>query len=329
MEKRDDIVTCINHWQKRSEFSRQHLLDWLGISRGKFRQWEKRQGAKNLHNALIPKAHWLLPKEREAIIQYAQQGHIQAGYRRMSYLMLDEDIVAVSPSSVYRVLKDAGLIQPWGKESKKGTGFDQPLSPHEHWHTDFTYLKIKGAFYYLATILDGCSRAILSWHLKPTMTEVDAEIVIQKAREAYPGQKPRIISDNGPQYLSKDFKTFIDLCEMTHVRTAPYYPQSNGKIERYHKSLKQEALRPLSPVDLEDTERIIANYIHDYNNTRLHSAIGYVPPILVLEGKDQALRDERKKKLKNASEIRKSTTKKTEIEPFSSKEENDTNQKVA
>jgi len=260
MEKRDEIVAFINHWQHRSEFSRQRLLDWLQLPRGRFRSWEKRFAQGNCHNGIIPKAHWLLPEEREAIVTYASQGHLQAGYRRMSYLMLDANIVAASPSSVYRVLKQADLIQAWGK---------------------------------------------------PSMTETDAQIVLQKAREAYPNQKPRLISDNGSQFTSKDFKEFISICEMTHVKTAPYYPQSNGKIERYHKSLKQEALRPLSPVDLEDAERIIGNYIEDYNNVRLHSAIGYVPPVMKLEGRDEAFQMERKEKLKKAIQNRKNATKQT------------------
>lgn len=323
MEKRDHIVHFINHWQGRTGFPRQQFLDWIELPRGRFRDWEKRLNKKDNHNAPLPKAHWILPEEKEAITRFAQQGNLQAGYRRMTYLMLDADIVAVSPSTVYRVLKEADLIQPWGKPSKKGTGFVQPLMPHEHWHTDFTYLKINGIFYFLTTILDGASRAILSWHLKSSMTEIDAAIVLQKAREAYPDQKPRIISDNGKQYLAKDFQDFLYLCEMTHVKTAPYYPQSNGKIERFHKSIKQEALRPFSPVDLQDAQRIIDKYIHDYNNVRLHSAIGYVPPILVLEGKAEQRHEERRKKLKTASEKRKNTIPTNPNKTFSSKEEND------
>ena len=304
MHQRDNIVSFINHWHQRSELPRQCLLDWLDLPRGRFRQWELRQGNENAHNGKINKAHWLLAEERQAIIDYAKQGNLGAGYRRMSFLMLDANIVAASPSSVYRVLKQDGLIEPWSKHSKKGTGFKQPLNPHEHWHTDFTYIKIGGVFYYLTCVLDGASRAVLSWHLKPSMTEEDAQIVIQKARESYPNQKPRIISDNGSQYTSQDFREFINFCEMTHVKTSPYYPQSNGKIERFHGSIKNEALRPNSPIDLEDAERIITKYIHDYNHIRLHSAIGYVPPILVLEGKVQTLQEQRKEKLAQAREKR-------------------------
>jgi len=326
MQKRDHIVSFVKHWSKRSELSRQQLLNWLDLPRGRFRDWERRFGVENRKNNTTPRAHWLLCEERQAIIDYAHQGHLQAGYRRMSYMMLDEDVVAVSPSSVYRVLKQADLIQKWRKPSKKGTGFDQPLKPHEHWHTDFTYLKLGGVFYYLACVLDGASRAILSWRLKPSMTEQDAQIVIQKAREAYPNTKPRIITDNGAQYTSQDFKEFISLCEMTHVKTAPYYPQSNGKIERFHGSIKNEAIRPFSPIDLEDAERIIGKYIHDYNNVRLHSAIGYIPPILKLEGRESPLLQERREKMEKASKARKISARNEVEKTFSSKEENDTNQ---
>ena len=329
MEKRDHIISFIHHWQERTEFPRQRFLDLINLPRGRFRDWEKRTGKANAHNAPTPKAHWILPEEKEAIINYALQGNLKAGYRRMSYLMLDADIAAVSPSSVYRVLKEAELIQPWGKPSKKGTGFEQPLMPHEHWHIDITYLKLKGIFYFLSTVLDGASRAILSWDLKAQMTEKEIEIVLQKAREAYPNQKPRIISDNGPQFVSQDFKEFINICEMTHVRTAPYYPQSNGKIERYHKSLKQECLRPLSPVDQEDAERIITNYIDDYNNVRLHSSIGFVPPMLKLQGKDQVLHQERREKLQIATQARKNADRTNQKNPFSSSEGNDTTKNVA
>ena len=163
-------------------------------------------------------------------------------------MMLDDDVVAVSPSTVYRVLAGAGRLDRWNRRpSKKGTGFVQPLLPHEHWHIDVSYLNIAGTFYYLCSVLDGCSRSIVHWEIRETMTEADVECILQRARERYPQARPRIISDNGPQFIAKDFKEFIRIAGMTHVRTSPYYPQSNGKIERWHKTLKSQALRPGQP----------------------------------------------------------------------------------
>ena len=173
-------------------------------------------------------------------------------------MMLDADIVAVSPTSVWRVLGQAGLLSKWnGKSSKKGTGFEQPPAVHQHWHIDVSYINISGTFYYLCSILDGCSRYIVNWDLREAMTEADIEVIMERAKELDPEAKPRIISDNGPQFIAKDFKEFIRISGMTHVRTSPYYPQSNGKIERWHKSLKGECIRPRTPLSLDDARRLV------------------------------------------------------------------------
>ena len=221
-------------------------------------------------------------------------------------MMMDQDLVAVSPSSVYRVLRDAGLMRPWnGKPSRKGTGFVQPLAPHEHWHVDISYINICGTFYYLCSQLDGCSRYIVNWDIREAMTEGDVEIILQRAHEKYPEAKPRIISDNGPQFIAKDFKEFIRICGMTHVRTSPYYPQSNGKIERWHGTLKQECIRPGTPLSLEEARRLIVGYVEHYNTHRLHSAIGYVTPKDKLEGREKEIFAARDRKLEAAREARK------------------------
>jgi putative transposase len=221
-------------------------------------------------------------------------------------MMLDEDVVAVSPSSVYRILSQAGRLDRSPKgNSTKGTGFVQPLLPHEHWHVDVAYLNIAGTFYYLCSVLDGCSRSIVHWEIRESMTEAEVQQIIQRAREAYPGQKPRVISDNGPQFIAKDFKEFIRVCGMTHVRTSPYYPQSNGKIERFHRTIKGECIRVQTPLTAEDARRIVTDYVGHYNEVRLHSAIGYVTPAAKLRGEDKRILQERDRKLEEARERRK------------------------
>ena len=232
--------------------------------------------------------------------------HPLEGYRRLTFMMLDRDVVAVSPSSVYRVLSAADLLRRWnGKTTKKGTGFVQPLKPHEHWHIDVSYVNLCGTFYYLCSLLDGCSRYIVHWELRETMTEKDVEIILQRAREKFPEATPRIISDNGPQFIAKDFKEFIRLAGMTHVRTSPFYPQSNGKLERYHKTIKTECIRPKVALSLEEARTQIADYIRYYNEERLHSSIGYVAPKDKLEGRDKQIFKERDQKLEAAREARK------------------------
>jgi transposase InsO family protein len=199
------------------------------------------------------------------------------------------------------VLKQAGLLSRWkGKSSRKGSGFEQPLEPHQHWHVDVSYINLSGTFYYLCSVLDGCSRLLVHWDLRESMKEADIEIILERAKEKHPEARPRIISDNGPQFIARDFKEFIRISGMTHVRTSPFYPQSNGKIERWHKSLKRECIRPLTPLTLEDARRLIQSYVDHYNTVRLHSAIGYVTPQDRIAGRQAEIHAARGRKLEQA-----------------------------
>ena len=271
-------------WSGKTEIRESRLVSWIGLGRSKFYDWCSRYGKVNEHNELVPRDFWLEPWEVDDIVRF-RGDHPLDGYRALTYMMMDADVVAVSPSSVYRVLKKRGLLARWNRTaSKKGTGFVQPIGPHEHWHTDVTYVNIRGTFFYLASLLDGFSRYIVHWELREQMTEREVETIVQRGREAFPQARPRIISDNGPQFIAKDFKQFIRLCGMTHVRTSPHYPQSNGKIERWHQSLKTECIRPRTPLSLDDARRIVGGYVDHYNAVRLHSAIDYIAPKDKLEG---------------------------------------------
>jgi transposase InsO family protein len=309
---RDQVIDYVVYWTGRSGLSAATLYGWIGLPESTFYSWRKRYGRANEHNGRIPREFWLEEWERDAIITFYRQ-HLLDGYRRIAFMMIDADIVAVSPSTVYRVLKKAGLIGRRSTEpSKKGTGFVQPIQPHEHWHTDVSYVNIQGTFYYLCGILDGCSRYMVHWEIREAMTEQDVEVIIQRAHEKYPDEKPRIISDNGPQFIARDFKEFIRVSGMTHVRTSPYYPQSNGKIERWHKTIKSECIRPETPLTLDDARRVVKRYVEHYNTVRLHSAIGYVTPADRLAGRhtevqmtrDRKLEDARVRRIRNRSTAR-------------------------
>jgi hypothetical protein len=181
----------------------------------------------------------------------------------------------------------------------------QPLKPHQHWHVDVSYLNIAGTFYFLCSILDGCSRFIVHWEIREKMGESDVTTIIQRAREKHPAASPRLISDNGPQFIAKDFKEFIRIAGMTHVKTSPYYPQSNGKIERWHKTLKGDCIRVQVPLSLDDARHLVATFVTHYNTVRLHSAIGYVTPKDKLDGRDPEIFAARDRKLAEARERRK------------------------
>jgi putative transposase len=294
------VVDFVTTWSTETALPATRLVGWLELGASKYFAWKQRYGKVNEHNTWVPRDHWLEPWEQQAIVAFARV-HPREGYRRLTFMMLDADVVAVSPASVYRVLSKAGLLQPWNAPaSKKGTGFVQPLAPHEHWHTDISYLNICGTFYYLCSVLDGCSRANLQWEIRESMTEPEVELVLQKAKEKYPEARPRLISDNGPQFIARDFKQFVRLSGMDHVRTSPYYPQSNGKIERWHGSLKAEAVRPKTPLNLEDARRVVGTFVEEYNTRRLHSAIGYVTPHDRLVGRHTEIWEARDRKLEAA-----------------------------
>jgi transposase InsO family protein len=298
------VVDYVREWSAKTGVPATRLVDGLGVGRGRYYDWRRRYGRVNEHNAWVPRDHWLDDWEREAIIGYYLD-HRGDGYRRLTYMMIDADIVAVSPSSVYRVLKRADLLGRWNRTpSKKGTGFQQPLRAHEHWHTDISYINIRGTFYYLCSVLDGFSRYIAHWEIRESMTEADVEIVLQRARERFPDARPRLISDNGPQFIAKDFKEFIRASGMTHVRTAPFYPQSNGKQERWHGTLKRDCIRPGTPLSLADARRIVSRFVTYYNDTRLHSAIDYIAPNDKLASRAEAILAQRDRKLAAARHAR-------------------------
>jgi putative transposase len=303
-DTRDTVVDFIDGWSAKTEIPQASFIRWMGVSRGKFFDWKQRYGKANEHNGKVPRDHWLEKWEQQAILTYQQANPLE-GYRRMTFMMLDEDVVAVSPASVYRVLSAEGLLDRWNqKPSKKGTGFEQPVRAHEHWHIDVAYLNIAGTFYYLCSILDGFSRAVVHWEIREAMREADIETILQRGRERHPGAKPRIISDNGPQFLARDFKEFVRLAGMTHVRTSPYYPQSNGKIERWHRTIKTDAIRRTPPASVDDARKVVADFVDHYNNRRLHSATGFITPADTLRGRQEEIWAERDRKLEAAREAR-------------------------
>jgi putative transposase len=297
-------VDFVRRWSDRTEIGAGRFIEWLGVRASKFYDWRERYGKVNEHNGWVPRDFWLEEWEKKEVLNFHLKNPLE-GYRRLTFMMLDANLVAVSPSSVWRVLSQAGMLGKWnGKPSKKGTGFEQPLTAHEHWHIDVSYINICGTFYYLCSILDGYSRFLVHWDLLASMTEAEIEIILQKAKERYPDARPRIISDNGPQFIAKDLKEFIRISGMTHVRTSPFYPQSNGKIERWHQSLKGECIRPGTPLSLDDARRLVTAFVERYNQVRLHSAIGYVTPADMLAGRQKQIHQERDRKLETARQQR-------------------------
>jgi len=299
-------LNYLHYWRNRTGIAITRILVWVNLSTGKYYNWRKRYNLDNRHNGSVPKSHYILPWEKEAVIEYKLQ-HSEQGYRRLCYMMLDENIVALSPSTVYRILKSKGLLtRKWRRTKQKGKGFAQPSKPHEHWHMDITFINFRGTFVYLVALIDGYSRYIVHYELRMSVESLDIEIMLERAKLKYPGVTPVLITDNGPQFIANDLKIYLNESGITHRRTRFYYPQSNGKIERFNQTCKNELIRKNSFLNLEDLENQLAEYINIYNNERLHSSIGYVTPKDMLLGNEKQIFEERKIKLENARQKRKS-----------------------
>jgi hypothetical protein len=276
------------------------LAVFAGLSRRTFREWLSRREEQTKHNGHIPRNHWVTPFEQEAIIKYCED-RMELGYRTLCWHMVDENIAAVSPATVYNVLKKSGLTKKWAEISEEAKkGFEQPKAIHEQWHIDFSYIRVCGVFYYFVSVMDGYSRKILSWDLCQSMEGLWAEIAVAKAKEKYPIAKPRIITDNGSQFISKDFWELTRLLEIEHTFTSPGHPQSNGKLERFHKTLKSEHVRTSAYFCYEDAKERMGRWIEYYNGKRLHAALCYLPPEDVFQGLKEKRLAERRKKMHTA-----------------------------
>ena len=277
------------------------LLKYAGIPHRTWREWARRRGAETKHNNNIPKSYHLTPEEVQAIIAYCVNNALK-GYRMQCWEMVDRNVAFVSCSSVYNVIKRHNLDKKWAElteEAKKG--FEQPVAVHEQWHIDFSYIKIQNSFYYFIGILDGYSRKLLNWRLCKNMEGVNAEILVAETKEMYPqAVGPRLISDNGSQFISKNFEELLALLEVSHTFTSANHPQSNGKLERFHRTLKTEHVRRASYLEYQDACIRLAKWIAYYNSERLHSAIWYLTPNDVFNGRTAVRLAERKEKLHTA-----------------------------
>jgi len=266
-----------------------------------------------MDNNIIPiKKHIptkILLSEEEAILSFRtlNEKNRNLGYRKITWKMIDENIAFVSESAAYRILKRFNLL---GKAFKQNDGAlkeyeNKPKRVHHHWHTDLAYVKLSGEHYFLIFLLDGFSRYILGWDLMTDMTSKSVEIFTQKILDKYPDAEPMIIHDNGIQFISHDFKTILKENNCIDVPTRIKHPETNGKAERFVGLVRQEALRPNSPVNYSEASKIIEQYVDEYNNHRYHSGIKFLKPIDVFEGRGEEILRERKNKLARARSTRK------------------------
>jgi putative transposase len=223
--------------------------------------------------------------------------------RELAWHITDQEGYFISESSVYRILKSYDLItSPAFTLIRASDKFhDQTRTVHEMWQTDFTYFMVMGwGWYYLATVLDDYSRYIISWKLYSSMSSEDVQQVLNMALEKTEVDhvnlktKPRLLTDNGPCYLSKDLEKYLSDNNMKHTRGRPYHPQTQGKIERFHRSMKN-IVKLNHYYTKWDLEQAIAQYIDYYNNERYHESLDNVTPADVYFGRQREILTKRDK----------------------------------
>ena len=285
----------------------------LKLKRGRYWRWKNRyDGTLSSLEDRAPIAqirpHALLPEERQEIICFALDNPKER-HRKLSFLMIDQDIGYFSPSTAYLVLKKGGA-KPWVSLKKPMRRQDiEVTGPNQVWYIDITYLKVNGRNWYLIPVLDKYSRLIVYWELCWTMTAHDVKRIVDFALEKeglhLQEQKPKIISDNGTQMVAKSFKKFLKDLGIKHIRIAYRHPESQGRIEVFFKTLKYECFYHGEYQNAHEAHRDIEAFIHYYNYQRLHQGIGFVTPYQKHIGRADAIIAARKAKLALAKELRK------------------------
>ena len=281
-------------------------LEKLGIPRATFYRWcdvYQSGGPEALDDrSPRPDRVWnRIPDDiRERIVQLALDEPTLSP-RELAVRFTDTEKYFVSEASVYRLLKAHDLIaSPAFIVMKAADEFkDKTTAPNQLWQTDFTYLKVIGwGWFYLSTILDDFSRYIIAWKLCTTMKVEDVTATLDlalKASELDQAKvihRPRLLSDNGSSYIAADLAKWLDGQNMEHVRGAPYHPMTQGKIERWHQTLKNRILLENLPGDLEAQ---IEAFVVDYNHLRYHESIGNLTPADVYFGRGQTILIERER----------------------------------
>lgn len=294
-------------FQHRTDLKLENILEMFGVKKSTFYDWQN-VSKDSIEKKSEVRATSVRPEEVAAVLAYRDL-HPDIGYRKLTWQMVDENIAFLSESKVYDILSAHNRLQGWNRVDHGSTEKEyrhKPKHVHHHWHTDIAYIKVGGIFYFLIMMLDGYSRYLLDWELMTDMLSGSVENFVQRVKDKYPHAKPKLIHDNGSQFVSHDFKRLLQRLEIQQIFTRRNHPQTNGKIERMNGSVKKEALRPGQPADYQDAWEILNKYSYQYNHQRLHAGINYLRPADMFFGRGNLVLNERRKKIKNARAHRKS-----------------------
>ncbi len=295
------MLALVQRTHTHSRWSIVRILRALGIPRAVYYAWQGRAATAALADKVpqAPRTLQLLPQERDAIVTYAQT-HPTLGYRRLAWSVVDADVAAASPSAVYDVLRGAGTLYRPPAEERSLRRPPLATRPDQRWHLDVLYLWVLGRWYFLVTVIDAYSRYIVAWELCWTLTDDAMALVLRTALDRTPGARPEIVTDNGPEFVGRDFLLACKAESLKHIRTRISHPQSNGTVERYHRTFRQEGWQGAAPEDYPAAVALITEWVQTYNTVRLHSALQYLTPWDYYRGDPARRITERKQKLQTA-----------------------------
>jgi len=295
--------------RQRSGWPARRTLAALGIPRRTYYRWLKEEAwARALPADPVKpvQPYEALPEEKQAVLDYARR-HPELRHREMAWRMVDEDVACLSASTVYRILKEANLVCPWRRRQKRSRGADEkPTRVNERWVTDLMQVQVGEGTYFVISFMDEYSRYIVHHEVVLGIDGITLSLSAQKAIETLsrgmdgkPLAKPVIQSDNGSGYISREYLQVLKEHELGHHRIKPHCPEENGVIERSMRTLR-EALEGEELPNFVEAQRKLARVVRWYNEERLHSALGYLPPATFYRGDPAARYAERRQKLVEA-----------------------------
>jgi transposase InsO family protein len=304
-EHKQQVLDLVELTQRRSQWPLEPILACLGLPRSVYFAWRARAQQGQLEDLPRTPASYerLLPEEVEAIKAFALR-HPKVGYRKLSYLMLDQDIVAVSESAVYRVLREADLLSRWKRSSRSSGVYSfKATGPNQQWHTDVMYVWVGCRHYFLLSFVDAYSRYVVHHRLLTELTGRAVAIELEAALSACGEAKPRIVHDHGSEFCNTELRAVIKAHDVLDIRTRARHPESNGIVERFNGTVRQDSDDYYGDNYL-SAERTVERLIHQYNHVRLHAALGYLEPKEVHFGNPEQRREARRQKLEKAREQR-------------------------
>lgn len=310
-ETKAAVMQIVAQTKERSKWPVYRTLDALGVPRSVYYAWVARESLEDRVGKPC-RVYEVLPEERAAICEFALQ-YPKIGYRKLTWMMVDEAVACVGESTVYRVLSAADLLSRWKRSSSSDGEYSfRPTAPNQQWHTDVMYVWVAARFYFLLSFIDAYSRYVVHHKL---LIELDGESVATELQAALEttGAKPRVVHDHGSEFVNRDVAAVIKAHNLIDIKTRPRHPESNGIVERFNGTVRAESDDAYGDNYLH-AEAIIGKLMHHYNDERLHAALGYMAPATWHRGKPEEVRAERARRIAAARAHRKTINQQRLIE---------------